>query len=100
MEHRPRSSPCRKLHLGPTGLASIEGLVGFQDVRQRFGLDKHLFSVNSVVSNRFDYLGNVMSMIAVSHLQGEVAVHGHSDRKEPMRRRINADDRDRVRLGD
>src|SRR5262249_34673355 len=89
-----------ELDLDPTRRAEIEGLVGVDGPHERLALGEHQRRLDDAALDQVEELGDVLSMVAVAHLDREVLVHRHPDRERLRALWIDADDRERPGLRD
>jgi hypothetical protein len=81
------------------GVAAVERLVGLDRTAQRLGLGQDLGRIDGASSHELDQQRDVFAMVAIAHVDGEIAVHRLADRKRRSGRRIDADDRQGSRFG-
>jgi hypothetical protein len=89
-----------QLQLDPTQLSLIESGISFDRTGERLALRQNLHRIDRTRAHELHQVRHVTAVIAITHLQCEVLVHGLADRECARARGVDADDPDAADLGD
>jgi hypothetical protein len=70
------SSLWRQLHFEPSWLPGVKGFVGLDRRGERLTLCENLCGIDHAAQDDIHQHGDVLTVITIPHLEGEVFIHG------------------------